>query len=342
MTEAVSDSVPTYFVSIVVPVYNEEESLDALWEEVRDAMALAPQHRFELILVDDGSKDNSFEKIQALHAAHPEEVRGIQLRRNFGQTAAMAAGFDAARGDIIVPMDADLQNDPADIPKLLAKVDEGFDVVSGWRANRKDKAFTRKVPSKIANALISWITGVPLHDYGCTLKAYHRNVVVEMNLYGELHRFLPALASWAGANVAEIPVNHRARQFGVSKYGIDRTLRVILDLITVKFLLSYSTKPMQVFGKWGLYILSLGGMTAIMAVMMKLMIPKHNMTGNPWMYLAIFFGLSGMQLIGMGLLGEISVRTYYESQRKPIYTVRKRLDSAPDSNTPTVNEERNG
>ena len=326
------DTIKPYFVSIVVPVYNEEESLQTLMDEVRDAMEKTPQHRYELILVDDGSRDNSFAVIQSLYEKDPEHVRGIQLRRNFGQTAAMAAGFDAARGEIIIPMDADLQNDPADIPKLLAKVDEGFDVVSGWRADRQDRAFSRKIPSKIANTLISWITGVPLHDYGCTLKAYHRNIAEQMNMYGELHRFLPALASWAGARVTELPVNHRARIHGTSKYGIDRTLRVVLDLITVKFLLSYSTKPMQVFGKWGMYVLSLGAITAIIAITLKLMIPKHNMTGNPWMYLSIFFGLSGMQMIGMGLLGEISVRTYYESQKKPIYNIRQSIELAiPES-----------
>jgi len=328
----VPDSIKPYHISIVVPVFNEEESLQILVEEVRNAMAKTPQHRYELILVDDGSRDNSFAVIESLFEKDPEHVRGIQLRRNFGQTAAMAAGFDAAKGEIIIPMDADLQNDPADIPKLLEKVDEGFDVVSGWRADRQDRAFSRKIPSKIANTLISWITGVPLHDYGCTLKAYHKNITEQMNMYGELHRFLPALASWAGARVTEIPVNHRARIHGTSKYGIDRTLRVVLDLITVKFLLSYSTKPMQVFGKWGMYVLSLGAITAFIAITLKLMIPKHNMTGNPWMYLSIFFGLSGMQMIGMGLLGEISVRTYYESQNKPIYNIRQKLETAIHEN----------
>jgi glycosyltransferase involved in cell wall biosynthesis len=312
-------------LSIVVPVYNEEESLRPLYEEVVEAMRHVPHRSYELIFVDDGSSDRSVEVCRKLHSEDPEHVRAVILRRNFGQTAAMAAGFDAAEGDLIIPMDADLQNDPADIGQLVEKIDQGFDVVSGWRANRQDKMLSRRLPSIMANRLISNITGVHLHDYGCTLKAYHRDVVEHMQLYGEMHRFLPALAQWAGARVAEIPVHHRARRFGSSKYGIGRTVRVVLDLITVRFLLSYSTKPMQVFGKWGLGSFTAGVLLGLLAVVLKLLDPNHNMTGNPWMYLSIFFMLAGLQFICMGLLGEINVRTYYESQGRTIYTVRERL-----------------
>ncbi len=311
-------------VSIVVPVYNEEDSLRPLHAEITAAMGKSPLDTYEIILVDDGSRDGSVEVCRELHAADPEHVRVIILRRNFGQTAAMAAGFDAARSGVIVPMDADLQNDPADIGLLLDKLEEGYDVVSGWRANRQDKALSRKLPSMIANRLISWITGVHLHDYGCTLKAYRREVTEHMNFYGELHRFLPALASWAGARVAEIPVNHRSRKFGVSKYGIGRTIRVILDLITIKFLMSYSTKPMQVFGKVGALSLGVGFFAGLVTVYGKVF---HNLSvnRNGWALVCLLFLLTGMQFISMGLLGEINIRTYYESQKKRIYTVRETL-----------------
>jgi len=314
-----------HFISIVIPVYNEEESLGVLHTEITEAMNQAPGHRYEVIYVDDGSTDRSYALLGELYETDPAHVRAIRFRRNFGQTPAMAAGFDAARGDIIVPMDADLQNDPADIPRLVSKMDEGYDVVSGWRADRKDKFLSRRLPSMIANGLISWMTGVRLHDYGCTLKAYHRDAAAHIQFYGELHRFLPALASWGGARVTEMKTNHRARRFGASKYGIDRTLRVILDLITVKFLLSYSTKPMQVFGKWGFASMAIGALAAVLTALLKLLPPHKDVTGNPWMYVAIFFSLGGLQLICMGLLGEINVRTYYESQNKSIYTVRDHL-----------------
>ncbi|MBI2425246.1 MAG: glycosyltransferase family 2 protein [Candidatus Hydrogenedentes bacterium] len=315
-------------VSIVVPVFNEEESLPLLHEQVARTLAQMDGCTHELIYVDDGSSDGSLEVCRELYARDPEHVRVISFRRNFGQTAAMAAGFDAARGEVIIPMDADLQNDPNDIPRLLEKIKEGYDVVSGWRADRQDTFLSRRLPSVLANRLISAITGVHLHDYGCTLKAYHRDVAAHMNFYGELHRFLPVLASWAGARVAEIKVNHRARQFGVSKYGIGRTLRVLLDLITIKFLLSYSTKPMQVFGKWGLYALCVGFFAGLMTLGEKLLI-NQDVTDNAWLFVCMFFSLGGLQLICMGLLGEINVRTYYESQKKPIYTVRERLGGSP-------------
>ncbi|MCC6695628.1 MAG: glycosyltransferase family 2 protein [Candidatus Hydrogenedentes bacterium] len=315
----------TPYISILIPVYNEEESLRPLHEEITAALRPFAQRGYEVILVDDGSADASFDVCKSLHEGDPEHVRVIRFRRNFGQTAALAAGFGAARGEVVVPMDADLQNDPADIPRLLEKIDEGYDVVSGWRKDRQDKLVSRRLPSVLANNLISWSTGVHLHDYGCTLKAYRRELTEHLHLYGEMHRFLPALASWAGAKVAEMPVNHRARKFGVSKYGISRTVRVILDLMTVKFLLSYATKPMQVFGKWGVYAGAGGLLSGLLAAALKVLPPHQDITGNPWMYLCILLLLSGLQLIGIGLLGEINVRTYYESQNKPIYTIRETL-----------------
>ena len=310
-------------LSVIVPVFNEQESLVSLHEAV--CKAVQPLGLpFEVIYVDDGSTDGSAGVLADLHSKYPERVQVIELRRNFGQTAAIAAGFDAASGEVIIPMDADLQNDPEDIRNLLSKLEEGFDLVSGWRAERKDP-LSRRVPSALANRLISWITGVRLHDYGCTLKAYRREVVEHLNLYGEMHRFLPALASWAGARVAEIKVRHHPRRFGQSKYGFGRTIRVLLDLITLKFLLSYSTKPMQVFGKWGFFIMALGMLMGFITAILKFLPPYKDVTGNPWMYLCIFFMLGGLQLIAVGLLGEINVRTYYESQRKRIYTIRRRL-----------------
>lgn len=318
-----SDRTP--YISILIPVYNEEESLRPLHAELLDALSGLSDRRGEIILIDDGSEDGSYAICRELHEAHPDITRVIRFRRNYGQTAALAAGFAVASGDVIVPMDADLQNDPADIHALLAKLEEGYDVVSGWRKSRQDRLLSRRFPSIVANRLISWSTSVKLHDYGCTLKAYRREIADHLQLYGEMHRFLPALAHWAGARVTEIPVNHRPRKFGTSKYGISRTLRVILDLMTVKFLLSYSTKPMQVFGRFGIYSL-IGGFTAgTLSVVLKVLPPHQDMTGTPWLYLAILLMLGGLQLIGMGLLGEINVRTYYESQGKPTYTVRETL-----------------
>ncbi len=314
-------------LSIVVPVYDEEGSLDSLHAEITAAMGALPRLRHEIIFVDDGSADHSAEICRGLHAKDPEHVRVIIFRRNFGQTAAMAAGFDAATGDVIVPMDADLQNDPMDIARLLEKLEAGFDVVSGWRQNRQDGLFSRRMPSILANGLVSWITGVPLHDYGCTLKAYRREVAKHINFYGELHRFLPALASWSGAMVAEIPVNHRSRRSGASKYGIGRTVRVVLDLITVKFLMSYSTKPMQVFGTWGAFSLLIGFMAGLVTVFDKI-VYGLSVNRNGWALVCLLFLLTGMQFISMGLLGEISVRTYYESQKKPIYTIRETIGGA--------------
>lgn len=310
-------------LSIVVPVYNEEANLQALWQEVCHALD-STGISFELILVDDGSQDDSFAVLTKIVGVD-SRVKAIRLRRNFGQTAAMAAGFKAARGAVVVPMDGDLQNDPADIPLLLEMIHEGYDVVSGWRKNRQDTLISRRLPSVLANRLISKMTGVNLHDYGCSLKAYRRELLSEINLYGEMHRFIPALASQFGAKVTEVTVNHRARRAGVSKYGIDRTLRVILDLVTVKFLLKYSAKPLQLFGKWGVGIGMLGLGSGMMTLYMKLF-EGLSMNRNPLLILTAFLLFSGMNLICLGLLGELVTRTYYEAQDKPIYTIRESLN----------------
>lgn len=310
-------------VSIVVPIYNEEENIQALYEKVTGALN-ASGLEYEFILVDDGSSDRSFLLLHDI-AGKDSRVKVIRFRRNFGQTAAMAAGFDAARGRVVVPMDGDLQNDPGDIVRLLAKMEEGYDVVSGWRKDRQDTFVNRKLPSMIANGLISRMTGVHLHDYGCTLKAYRKEVLEGINLYGEMHRFVPALASQVGARVTEIPVQHHPRLFGQSKYGISRTMRVVLDLMTVKFLLHYSTKPIQLFGKWGVYTLLAGICSGGATIYMKLF--EHmNMNRNPLLILTAFLLFMGVQFIVLGLLGEVNARTYYEAQGKPIYVVRERLN----------------
>lgn len=310
-------------ISIVVPVYNEQDNVKALYSAIRSALQ-AFGCSYEIIMVDDGSSDLSYSLLTDL-AAKDMSLKIIRFRRNFGQTAAMSAGFDAAKGDIIIPMDGDLQNDPADIPRLVAKIHEGYDVVSGWRRDRKDTFITRKIPSLLANALISRLTDVHLHDYGCTLKAYRREVLNGINLYGEMHRFVPALASQFGAKVTELPVNHFPRLHGVSKYGISRTLRVILDLVTVKFLMSYSTKPIQLFGKWGVYTILFGILTGSMAVYMKLS-EGLSLNRNPLLILTLFLFFMGIQFIVLGLLGELNARTYFESQGKPIYVVRDRIN----------------
>jgi len=307
-------------LSIVVSIYNEAENLPALHDEVVRALA-STTLEYELILVDDGSRDGSFDLMAQLAAADGR-VRAIRLRRNFGQTAAMAAGFDAARGEVIVPMDGDLQNDPADIPRLLEKIREGYDVVSGWRRNRQDTFVSRRLPSVLANGLISRMTGVHLHDYGCTLKAYRREVLSEVNLYGELHRFVPALASQVGAPVTELPVHHRPRRAGTSKYGIDRTLRVVLDLLTVKFLLKYATRPLQLFGKWAVGTFLLAGLSGATTLYMKFF-EGLQMNRNPLTTLTAFLLFTGVQFIVLGLLGELITRTYHEVQNKPIYTIRE-------------------
>ncbi len=309
--------------SIVVPIYNEADNIHELYRAITGALdSSCPD--YEIIMVDDGSTDASFPTLMNL-AQQDRRLKVIRFRRNFGQTAAMSAGFDAASGEVIIPMDGDLQNDPADIPRLIEKLNQGYDVVSGWRRDRKDTFITRKIPSMIANSLISFFTGVHLHDYGCTLKAYRREVLDGVNLYGEMHRFVPALASQVGAKVAELPVNHHPRLHGSSKYGISRTLRVVLDLMTVKFLLTYSTKPIQLFGKWGVYTLLAGTASGMLTLYMKLF--EHtSMNRNPLLLMTAFLLFMGVQFIVLGLLGELNARTYFESQGKPIYTVRDRIN----------------
>lgn len=309
-------------VSIVIPIYNEIDSLEHLYERLLPLLDNW-KRSFEVVLVDDGSKDGSTELLREI-AERDERIQVILLRRNFGQTAAFSAGFDHAQGEIIVTMDGDLQNDPADIPMLLDKMDEGYDIVSGWRIDRQDTYITRKLPSQMANGLISRLTGVHLHDYGCSLKAYRKDVIEGINLYGEMHRFIPALASWMGVKVAEVPVNHSARQYGKSKYGLGRIVRVILDLLTVKFLLDYATRPIQIFGLLGLGSLGVGTFLGVYLTTIRLFF-NQPIGDRPLVVLAALLIMIGVQLIIMGLLGEIMVRTYHETQNKPIYVVREAL-----------------
>ena len=311
-------------ISLVVPVYNEEDNLPLLYGKI--VQALDPhQISWQLILVDDGSNDRSVQEIRSL-VQRDFRVVGIELRRNFGQTAAMAAGIDEAQGEFIVTLDADLQNDPNDIPMLLAKAADGFDIVSGWRKDRQDAFLSRTLPSKLANSLISWITGVHLHDYGCTLKVYRREAVAGLRLYGEMHRFLPALVAQRGARIAELPVNHHPRIHGVSKYGIGRTFKVILDLMTVKFLHSYSTKPIYLFGGVGL-LLFLAGFCSLTLMLILKFVYGVSMILTPLPNLSALFVILGMQSLMLGLIAELVIRTYHESQNKKIYLVRQRYSS---------------
>ena len=307
-------------ISVVVPLYNEQESIPLLYEKLTTALEEYGRP-YEVIIVDDGSSDNSFALLSNL--AH-QDVRWqiVRFRRNFGQTAAFSAGFDHARGDVIITMDADLQNDPYDIPKLMERVDAGYDIVSGWRKDRQDRFLDRKLPSIIANRLISNVTDVRLHDYGCSLKAYRRDILQNVQLYGELHRFIPALASQAGGAVTEVPVNHYARQFGTSKYGISRTVRVVLDLITVWFLGRYATRPLHVFGTIGLLSVAIGMLSIFYLIFIKFYYAQDIGT-RPLLMFAILLVVVGVQLITMGLLAEMTIRTYHESQNKPIYIVRE-------------------
>jgi glycosyltransferase involved in cell wall biosynthesis len=306
-------------LSLVIPVLNEMESLALLHQKIRCALdGLATG--YEVIFVDDGSTDGTYGVLIQLHRSD-SHVRVIRLRRNFGQTAAFSAGFDYARGDVIVTLDADLQNDPADIPRLLDKIEEGYDIVSGWRVARQDTFLTRRLPSQIANALISKTTGVRLHDYGCSLKAYRTEILRHVHLYGEMHRFIPALASAMGIQVAEIPVNHEPRRYGRSKYGLRRTVKVFLDLLTVKFLLDYATRPAHIFGLAGMFSFSLGVILAAYLSILRLFYGQP-LAERPLLLLAILLIVLGVQFVTFGLLGELTVRTYYESQNKPIYVVR--------------------
>jgi glycosyltransferase involved in cell wall biosynthesis len=305
-------------ISVTVPIFNEIDSILPLHQRV--AVVLNQLGRpWELILVNDGSTDGSAAVLDKL-AETDANVKVIHLRRNFGQTAAMMAGIDYARGDIVIPMDGDLQNDPADIPRLLAKLDEGYDVVSGWRKGRKDAKLTRNLPSWFANRMISWISGVRLHDYGCSLKAYHKSVIKEVKLYGEMHRFIPIYASWQGARVTEIPVTHHARKYGKSKYGLERTLKVVLDLIVVKFLATFAQKPMYVFGGIGMASFAISGMSGIWALYLKY-VDGISFVQTPLPLLFVMTGITGAMCILMGLLAELMTRTYHESQDKPIYAV---------------------
>ena len=310
----------TPLISIVIPLYNEEESIPRLYDELDKAIANYGQPA-EVIIVDDGSRDRSFALLSAIAARDPRFTI-VRFRRNFGQTAGFAAGFAQARGDVVITMDADLQNDPMDIPLLMAKIDEGYDIVSGWRKDRQDRFLDRRLPSMLANRLISNVTDVRLHDYGCSLKAYRRDVLQHVRLYGELHRFVPALASQVGGSVAEVPVNHRARQYGKTKYGISRTIRVMLDLINVWFLGSYSTRPIHVFGTLGFASAALGIVIGVYLSFLKIFLGE-SIGNRPLLLLAVLLVVIGVQLVTMGLLGEMITRTYYESQNKTIYVVRE-------------------
>ncbi|HMO79316.1 MAG TPA: glycosyltransferase family 2 protein [Pyrinomonadaceae bacterium] len=309
-------------ISLFLPVLDEEENLRPMHAKIASALDSLGKTA-EVIYVEDGSTDRSLDILREIAAADPR-VRVISLRRNYGQTAAMSAGIDAARGDILIPMDADLQNDPADIKRLLEKLDEGYDVVSGWRRNRQDKLVSRKIPSMIANKIISWIGDVHLHDYGCSLKAYRRDVLKDVKLYGEMHRFIPIYASWAGARVTEIPVDHHARTAGKSKYGISRTIKVIFDLITIKFMARYHTKPLYVFGGFGMLAFFISMIAAVWALVLKLGYDVSFIL-TPLPIIAIVMLAISVQFFLMGLLAELLVRTYHESQDKAIYAVREKI-----------------
>lgn len=316
-------TVPTEYrpdVSVVVPIYNEVDSLPRLVKAIDTSLA-ATELQYEIICVDDGSRDGSTDLLKGLAHEH-QALRAVLFRRNYGQTAAMAAGFNQARGRNVVTLDGDLQNDPADIPLLLAKLDEGYDLVNGWRKNRQDAALTRLLPSKLANLLIAQITGVQVHDYGCSLKAYRAELVADMNLYGELHRFLPALAFIEGARITELPVRHHARQFGQSKYGLGRTFRVVLDLMTIYFMKRFLTRPMHIFGSVGLVAMGLGFGLGLYLTVLKLGLGQQ-IGDRPLLILAVALLLAGVQFFSLGLLGELLMRTYHESQGRPIYRIRE-------------------
>ena len=307
-------------ISIVVPIYNEVESIPSLIDAIATSLGNTPLS-YEIICVDDGSRDGSDALLKQL-AQSRTDLKAVILRRNYGQTPAMAAGFSQAIGKVIVTLDGDLQNDPTDIPALLEKLNDGYDLVSGWRKNRQDASLTRVLPSKIANWLIGRVTGVRLHDYGCSLKAYRSELIADMNLYGELHRFLPALAFIEGARITEIPVKHHSRQFGKSKYGLDRTFRVVMDLLTVSFMRKFLTRPMHVFGLFGLLSLLSGMSIGLYLVVLKLGFGE-DIGQRPLLILAVVLFLAGLNLFSFGLLAEISMRTYHESQGRPIYRVRE-------------------
>jgi glycosyltransferase involved in cell wall biosynthesis len=311
-------------LSIIVPVYNEEKNLPLLYDAILAAMAGYPK-KWEVLFVDDGSKDSSLQVLQGIYAKDKKRVRLVELRRNFGQTAAIAAGIDHSAGDIVVMLDADMQNDPADIPMMLDKIDEGYDVVSGWRKDRKDTFINRTLPSRMANGLISNVTGVHLHDYGCTLKAYRREVIKGFRLYGEMHRFIPVYANRFGAKIIEVPVRHHPRKYGKANYGLERSIKVVLDLFTVKFLVSYSSKPIYLFGGTGVVLDALG-LLMLLYLFIRRVFFNVSVTASPLFLISTMMVLMGFQSILMGLIAELLVRTYHESQNKPIYNVRQFMD----------------
>lgn len=321
-------------ISVVIPIRNESPNIRPLYDELMTALG-ATGRTFEVIVIDDGSTDDSFTQLAALQAADPR-LRVIRFRRNFGQTAAFAAGFAHARGRLVVTSDGDLQNDPRDIEGMVQLLDrEGYDIVAGWRKDRKDTFVNRRLPSMIANRLISKATGVELHDYGCSLKVFRSEVVKHMRLYGEMHRFLPAIASEQGVRIAEVPVNHRARRFGTTKYGIGRTIRVVLDLATVKFLLNYSTRPLQIFGLFGLMSGGLGALITAYLGWVRL-VEHQSIADRPLLLLGVLLVFTGVQLVTFGLLAELMARTYYESQNKPTYVIREIRQSEPPADPPAL------
>jgi len=313
-------------VSVVIPIFNERENLPPLYQALRDALG---DRKVELVFVDDGSTDGSRQELERLARNDSARVRVIELRRNFGQTAAIAAGIDHAQGQVIVLIDADLQNDPADIPMMLDKIGEGYDVVSGWRVRRKDAFLTRTLPSRVANGLISWVTGVPLHDYGCTLKAYRREVLGGFRLYGEMHRFIPAYAGAVGAKIIEVPVQHYPRRLGKTKYGLERTIKVLLDLFTVKFLISYANKPIYLFGGAGMALI-LPSLFVLGVLLFRRLTENVSVTRSPLFQTSTMLIILGAQAILMGLIAELLIRTYHESQAKPTYSVRRKLNLPAD------------
>ena len=313
-------------VSVVIPIFNERENLPPLYQALRDALG---GRKVELVFVDDGSTDGSRQELERLARTDRARVRVVELRRNFGQTAAIAAGIDHSQGEVIVLIDADLQNDPADIPMMLDKISEGYDVVSGWRVRRKDAFLTRTLPSRMANGLISWVTGVPLHDYGCTLKAYRREVLGGFRLYGEMHRFIPAYAGAVGAKIIEVPVQHYPRRLGKTKYGLERTIKVLLDLFTVKFLISYANKPIYLFGGAGMALI-LPSLFVLAVLLFRRLTENVSVTRSPLFQTSTMLIILGAQAILMGLIAELLIRTYHESQAKPTYSVRRKLNLPAD------------
>lgn len=314
-------------LSVVIPVFDEVENLDQLADSLKQALK---DQDYEVIFIDDGSTDGSLEKLVSIVAGDEQHLALVELRRNYGQTAAIAAGIDHASGDVIVTLDADMQNDPADIPMLLQKIEEGYEVVSGWRVDRKDKLLTRRIPSQVANWIISHVTGVALHDYGCTLKAYRREVLQGFRLYGEMHRFIPAYAVSVGARIVEVPVQHHPRRHGKTKYGLERTIKVLLDLFTVKFLMSYALKPIYLFGGTGVALI-LPSLAVLLFLMVRRLVLGIEVLTSPLFQTSTMLLILGFQSILMGLIAELLVRTYHESQAKPTYSIRRTIN-IPDKN----------